>query len=476
MTRSIRLALSACLHVFLVLTLFAVPSLAEVSVEFIPVDEPLRSSAQTVPKQLGNDSALVLPYFKVEPANPLGETTLYAVRNNSTNPVTVLVSYYSHRTGNLFAVDEYVLQPHAVRTVNMRAVQDLPVDGSGYASGYVLVEALGSGLPDAVISGDYFRVDIAKAAASGGALMSAEATGCRRWTHRFFSGGDFNGSTRLAFTVLNPGAGGPAVAGNVYDEAGNLVAAVAVTSDQRAFELTDLDLQLPVEFGSIDWVFGDESHGTVATTLAAEPLFSVGAEAACIQEIEGEPAPDGTVVFELPGNFLTCRGCGNWQYDMPLPERRNFSKVVVDFDLFVAGWDASRPGGFHCIFWLNNGPHWQQMMGYMNSRGTGNRNVFQVNGPLGNPIGVEKYASPGVQVGQNYSVHYEYDTVEKVVWYQVRNAAGDVHVSDFINLPASSGPVSTNYTFIQFGSQPGGAVESLTENWSWSNFRAQFIP
>ncbi|NJL28468.1 MAG: hypothetical protein HC897_11560 [Thermoanaerobaculia bacterium] len=45
-----------------------------------------------------------------------------------------------------------------------------------------------------------------------------------------------------------------------------------------------------------------------------------------------------------------------------------------------------------------------------------------------------------------------------------------------IALPNNVGPLSTSYTFIQFGSQPGGPVESLTERWRWSNLRVQFIP
>ncbi|NJL28469.1 MAG: hypothetical protein HC897_11565, partial [Thermoanaerobaculia bacterium] len=234
-------------------------------------------------------------------------------------------------------------------------------------------------------------------AATGDALVAGELTSCKRWSHRFFNGGGFNGGSRIAFLALDRPSEGPTVSGNVYDEAGNLVSVINLTSVRNAFEVTDADLNLPTNFGSIDWVFQGQAHGVVTNTFTANDRFSVGVDAACVDGVDSgsnpDPEPNATV-FELPGNFLTCNRCGNWQYDMPIPGgRKNFSKVVVDFDVFIAGWDNNRPNGFHCIFWLNNGPNWPDMMGYLNSRGTQNRVVFQTNGPLGNPIGSSAIAT-----------------------------------------------------------------------------------
>lgn len=470
------LARFTTLVLLFVMTVLAVPVAAEVVIEVHDPIAPARVTATAPTRQLADGPAVVLPFYRALVDNPSGETTLYAVRNNSSQPVNVRFSYYAAHNGALVLEEDRNIAAHAVRTVNVRSGANLPANGNGIAEGFMVAEALGGSLPNAVLSGDYFRVDPMGAAANGGALLTAEETACKRWSHRFFSGGGFDGGTQIAFLALDRPAQGPLIAGNVYDEAGEMVSVISVSSDQAAFEISDLDLDLPVSFGSIDWVFQGDSHGAVTTTFSAENLFSVGAEATCVEGAESEPPPDGAEVFELPGTFLTCRRCGNWQYDMPFASQRQFSKVIVDFDVFISAWDPNKPNGFHCLFWLNNGTQWQNMMGYMNSRGTQNRMVFQSNGPLGNPIGVERYASPGLSTGQSYHVHYEYDTVSKAVWYEVRTSSGVFLVGDLFPLPENVGPLSTNYTFIQFGSQPGGPAESLTEGWSWSNFRAQFIP
>ncbi len=465
---------SALRRCSLALTLLALPAAAEVQVEFHPGTVPVRVTATAKPQQLATGPAVILPFYYVETNDTSGETTLYAVRNNSAEPITVRYRYFRGTSQTAVLVEDLTLAAHAVRTVNLRNVQGLPTGNNPVATGFMVAEVTNSALPAAVISGDYFRYEPPEAA-NGGALLPVSAAECRRWSHRFFSGGAFGGTSQIAFLVQNRPAEGPVVAGNVFDEAGNQVGTVAITSDQVAFEMSNTDLQLPVNFGSIEWVFQGDAHGVVTSTFTAGGNISVGTEAACIEGIN-DPPPTGTVTFELPGTFLTCRRCANWQYDMPFAEYRQFARVVVDFEVSITTWDPDRPNGFHCIFWLNNGQQWQDMMAYMNSRGTQNRVVFQSNGPLGNPIGVETYSSPGLAEGQTYRVHYEYDTIAKVVGYEIRTLSGQVHVADFVDLPSDVGLLGTSYTFIQFGSQPGGPVESLTEGWSWSNFRAQFIP
>lgn len=455
----------------------AASATAEVWVEVLPATAPVAADRAATPKVAASPS-VVLPYFRTAVNDSQGETTFFAVRNNHTSAVQVRVTYFGP-SGTPARTSDVQIAANGVFTRDLRAVEGLPAT-DGIATGAVVIEALGDGLPTGTLSGDYFRVNPDGAAANGGALLPLSDTDCNRWTHRILDGGPFEGGTRLSFLALDAPTEGATLSGNVFNEAGQLVSVVAVTSDEIAFELTGEELMLPTDFGSIDWVFSGDGHGTVAVTYSALGQYSVGAEAACVDVVEEEPdtepEPDpGTVVFELPGTFLDCRGCGNWQYDMPLGETRFFRRVILDFDLYVDQWDPSLPNGFHCIFWLNNGTRWQDMMGYLNSRGTQNRTVFQSNGPLGNPIGVERYASPGVLQGGNYKVHYEYDTIEKIVWYRITDSDGNTRVADVIQLPSNVGPLRTNYTFIQFGSQPNGVVESLTERWRWSNFKAQFI-
>ena len=184
---------------------------------------------------------------------------------------------------------------------------------------------------------------------------------------------------------------------------------------------------------------------------------------------EDPPVDPTAVVFSLPGNFLTCSGCGNWQYDMPFGSTRRFRKIVLDFDVWAKQWDSGRPNGFHCVFWLNNGSAWSNMMGYLNSKGTQGRMTFQVNWGVGR----EASQNPGMQLGTWYHVHYEYDMIEGAVWYEIRNGAS-VRVSGSYDTGADE--VSTSKMFVQFGSQIAEGPESRTPGWKWSDLTAQFIP
>ncbi len=178
--------------------------------------------------------------------------------------------------------------------------------------------------------------------------------------------------------------------------------------------------------------------------------------------------PDATV-FSLPGNFLTCNSCGNWQFDMPFGSTRRFRKIVIDFDVWAKQWDGNRSNGFHCVFWLNNGQSWSNMMGYLNSKGTQGRMTFQVN----YGVGKETNQTPGMQLGTWYHVHYEYDMIEGVVWYELRNGSS-VRTSG--GYTTSANDVNTSKMFIQFGTQIAEGPESRTPGWKWSDFTAQFIP
>lgn len=452
------------------------PASAEIVIQHLDPSTPAKATARVTKVQAS--PAVVIPFFRVDLNNPLGETTLYAIRNNSSNALTVKITIFGP-DGTVTTSSNVNIAARGVYPADVRSVQGLP-STNGIATGSLVAEALGADLPSNALSGDYFRVDASGAAANGGAMLPLADTACTQWSHRVLDGGGFDGGTTISVLAIGTPADST-LSGNVYNEAGQLVAVVGIRSDEVAFEVSGADLNLPIDFGSIDWVFAGDGHGAVSVTYSALGLFSVGSEAACV-DISPETDPDveppvpGTVTFELPGTFLDCDGCGNWQYDMFFDGTQEFSKVILDFDLYVEGWDPNRPTGFHCIFWLNNSTRWQEMMGYLNARGTQNRTVFQSNGPLGNPIGVEKYRNASVSPGQNFKVHYEYDTINRSVSYEVHEAAGPIRVFDSIPLPDGVGKLRTSYAFMQFGSQPNGAVESLTEGWRWSNMRIQFIP
>ena len=66
------------------------------------------------------------------------------------------------------------------------------------------------------------------------------------------------------------------------------------------------------------------------------------------------------------------------------------------------------------------------MFGYVNTRGTRNLTVFQVNATGG---GRQEQASGGSpQPGGNYHMHYEYDLEEDTVFYRITTAGGSTVV------------------------------------------------
>src|SRR5689334_22016123 len=72
------------------------------------------AAAQNVPS-----SDVLLPYFEVDNANQGGVTTLFAVGNATDKPVDVLATVYTNWGIPILEVP-FALQPHQVRTVNLR--------------------------------------------------------------------------------------------------------------------------------------------------------------------------------------------------------------------------------------------------------------------------------------------------------------------------------------------------------------------
>lgn len=466
------------LFIALAAALLAVPALAEVTVVVRGPSVGTKTVVRTPVKQLATGPALLLPYYEADSVSSVGRTTAFSVRNNTAEPVPVAFTYFEPSDGASALAEQVVLQPREVRSVNLRDLPNLPVDEKGFRRGFVVAEAIGNlVLPDNVISGDYFVVDPSQSAASGGKLLDTDAAECQKWGHRFFSGGGFDGGLEISFLALDVPGTRVQLLGDVYDEDGTAVATIEVESTERVFSVGDDDLDLPISAGTIEWTFQDGARGTVMSTLTAGGVYSVGVEAACIDgaDTTQEPLPDGTVVFELDGTFLVCRGCSNWQFDMPFGGAKQFSKIVLDFEVFVASWDPGRQNGFHCLFWLNNGPKWPDMIAYLNSKGTQGRMTFQTNRDLGSPIGIEVQSTPGLQLGGTYKIHFEYDTAQRITWFEARELSGELRVTDVIQL-ANKNPVSTSKMFIQFGTQFGHGPESATPNWRFSDFSIQFIP
>jgi hypothetical protein len=230
-------------------------------------------------------------------------------------------------------------------------------------------------------------------------------------------------------------------------------------------------------FSSYDDLTGDVNFvgpsSSIFNSALVEPQPGPGPD----PDPDPDPEPGDAVVFERNGPFVsfpTSRwSVHNFRVNMPFGGSREFRKVVLDFDFHVGRWDPQLPGGFHCIFWLNNGHNWSNMFGYVNSRGNKGKTVFQVNATGGGHQ--ETTQSQGVEQNTNYHMRYVYDKTTREVSYRITHAGGGTVASKAYNLQGGS-PFSTSSFFSEFGAQRAEGPESYTPQWNFSNMKAVFHP
>lgn len=223
--------------------------------------------------------------------------------------------------------------------------------------------------------------------------------------------------------------------------------------------------------GEVEFI---EPSRTIAGSTLAEPI---GPAPGPGPDPDPDPPPGDAVVFTRNGELVRYpannNGVHNFRVNMPFSNTREFSKLEVDFDFHIGTWDRSNSNGFHCIFWLNNGASWNNMFGYVNTRGTQNRTVFQVNATGGGWQETNTGGSP--QPGGDYHMRYEYDLNEDTVFFRVTHASGGTVVTRAYNIRGTS--FSTNRFFIELGYQYASeGPEAYTPGWTFSNLRAVFIP
>ena len=223
--------------------------------------------------------------------------------------------------------------------------------------------------------------------------------------------------------------------------------------------------------GEVEFMGPAKSVG--ASTLVEPTAVDPGPD----PDPDPDPPPGNAVVFTRDGLIVRYPtnhgGLNNYRVNLPFSGEREFRKVDLDFDFHIGGWDPRNGNGFHCIFWLNNGSSWNNMFGYVNTRGNRNLTVFQVNATGAGRMEQASGGSP--QPGGNYHMHYEYDLDEDTVFYRITTAGGNTVVSRAYNLRGNT--FSTSRFFIEFGYQhaPEGP-EAYTPGWTFSNLNIAFIP
>ncbi len=250
----------------------------------IPATEP-----QTAVKEGTVGAQLLLPFFTVDTVNPNGPTTFWAIRNETTSDLDLVVSYYT-TDGVLqraVAVDD--LGRKAVLTANVRtAVTDysLAIDPTtDFASGYATIATVGD---EAVIHGDYFLLNDGSNFASGSRLVNIDPTSngndlCTRFSMRFLDSAlVFDSGTLYTIWVTESST----LAYSIYDEAGGdpqLANSIAVVAGVTQISASDLMIAgLDLEFGAIEFQFSGGVIGHISAVLDAFGRYSVGYEATCL--------------------------------------------------------------------------------------------------------------------------------------------------------------------------------------------------
>ncbi len=249
--------------------------------------ESLDSAVTGGAKRVSASSRLLLPYFRVDTTNGAGDTTLYAIRNESLGSITVDIDYFEVDSPQApQRTDQVVLGPKEIHPVNVRDVANLEVDGAGIAEGYVFFSVVGGG---SVLSGDAFQVTPGDAFATGERMIDADPQSsqsglCSVFSTRFLSGGAFSGGTTLTFWFeaetlpVDPST----VSYTLYDEGGDVILTSDLPVDQVAGQVTVETLLGPfnANAGAVEIQFSGRV-GYVAATLSASGLFSVGLDAVC---------------------------------------------------------------------------------------------------------------------------------------------------------------------------------------------------
>lgn len=255
--------------------------------------EPVRSGAPSDPSAPGSLSApavepsagpWILP-FVVQPSDPVGTTTLLAVRNDAQLiAADVLVEFFSPGF-NLFHTVSLTLGPRQVQSFNLRDQPNLPPGPGTTVHGLVRVTATPGGL----VSVDTFRVDPGEDFATGGLAPDFSIDECAEWKGRILLGGGFTGGTALNFIIDGPQGADtsvdpPTITGNVYDEAGNLVNGFSIWTDSFVLEMDADILVTPAELaGSFELLIdGTEGGGHVTVEHRAEGRYSVSVPGVCL--------------------------------------------------------------------------------------------------------------------------------------------------------------------------------------------------
>ncbi|MEO1369738.1 MAG: hypothetical protein AAFX50_21360, partial [Acidobacteriota bacterium] len=171
-------------------------------------------------------NSLVVPLYRVDPANP-ADATLLAARNTSDRRLGLEVAYFDSggriEDGPLRA-DRFVLEPRATRPVNVNVnTAGLDPDQDGRIEGFITVRELDLVTDEVIgvanLTGDFSRVDFTNDFAAGERMIAPDAF-CETQEIRVV---DFGSGSEFNVVLRDPprNAGDVAYEFSIVDEAGN---------------------------------------------------------------------------------------------------------------------------------------------------------------------------------------------------------------------------------------------------------------
>ncbi|MHC4704987.1 MAG: hypothetical protein ACYTFQ_30930, partial [Planctomycetota bacterium] len=188
-------------------------------------------------------------------------------------------------------------------------------------------------------------------------------------------------------------------------------------------------------------------------------------------------APARSAVFRLDGDFFTPSPASQIRtWDIPVPDGRVFTKIVVDIDVTHGGWWANNPDGVHNLFWLTRNGKWRSnTVGYVNLFGPGRNLLKQMtNLELARGEVQAKTSSFTAQKGHAYHVRYSYDCAAgRITTVVTENGNRKAQVQ----MEAAASEIRTVGGFYQFWiGLEEKHNESPTAGWTYSNLRVEFVP
>ena len=232
---------------------------------------------------------LLLPYFEVDTLDALGTTTLFAVRNEASSPVDISFDYYEIDSPQApQRIEMLTLGAKAIRTINIRLVENLETDPDGAKRGFVVI----NGPENASLHGDYYQLTPNQDFASGFRLLNIDPVSsqndlCNLFSMRFLNGGGFDAGTEYLIWLdlpMAPDGTQPVMDIFAYNqEGGDPILGREYFADTVAFKVSAQDLLQPLtqDFGAIEFQFRDGVVGHVSAVQSASGRYSVGLEAAC---------------------------------------------------------------------------------------------------------------------------------------------------------------------------------------------------